>query len=88
MSPEFPAGMTCEEVLETAREQFAGVRGITKLTAVRGIRCPQAPAGCPDAPVVTLYADLTDGRQLYVSVARHEDGSLTAQPAEAVESAP
>jgi hypothetical protein len=76
---QFAAGITCDGVLTAAREQLAGTRGITKLTAVRGIHCLPAPAGCPDTPVVTLYADLSDGRQLYVSVARREDESLHAQ---------
>lgn len=85
---QFAAGITCEDVLTAAREQLAGTRDVTKLTAVRGIHCPPAPAGCPDAPVVTLYVDLTDGRQLYVTVARNRDGSLTAQPVQAVEAVP
>jgi len=85
---DFAAGMTCEEVYSAAREQLAGTTGVSKLTAVRGIRCPPAPAGCPDAPVVTVYVDLTDGRQLYVSVSRRQDGSLAAQPVEVVEPSP
>jgi hypothetical protein len=35
--------------------------------------------------VVTVYADLIDGRQLYVSVDLGEDGRLTARQAEVVE---
>jgi hypothetical protein len=85
---QFAAGITCEEVFAAAREQLAGTIGITKLTAVRGIHCPPAPAGCPDAPVVTLYVDVSDGRQLYVTVGRNRDGSVIAQPVEAVEPLP
>ena len=56
--------------------------------AVQGIYCPPL-AGCPFTPfVVTVYADLIDGRQLYVSVDLEEDGSLRARPVEVVQQAP
>ena len=42
-----------------------------------------ATSGCSSP-----YVDLTDGRQLYVTVARNRDGSLTAQPVQAVEAVP
>lgn len=85
---QFAKGITCDEVFAAAGDRLAGTTGIVKLTAVRGIHCPAAPAGCPDAPVVTLYVDLRDGRQLYVTMGRDPDGSLTAGPVQAVEAAP
>lgn len=82
-------GLSCERVLAAAREQLDDTSGITRLTAVQGIHCPPAPAGCPFTPfVVTVYAELVDGSSVYVSVHLEDDGSLRAQPRMAVERVP
>lgn len=86
---EWEPGMRCEAVIAVAQPRLAGTPGIARLTAVPGIHCPSAPASCPFTPfVVTVYADLVDGRRLYVMVGLEEDGSLSAQPAQAVEHGP
>jgi len=59
--------------------------GIERLTLSEGIVCPPAPASCPFTPsVVTVYADLRDGRAMAVMVDLQDDGSLRARPGEAV----
>jgi hypothetical protein len=85
---EFATGMTCDGVLAAAGAELAALPAIRTLTAVRGIHCPDDDVSCPNAPVVTVYADLADGRQVYVSVALGRDGTLTARPAEDVEGHP
>jgi hypothetical protein len=86
---DLPEWASCEEVLAVAGERLPDGVGITRLTAQRGIHCPyEGPVSCPDAPVVTVYADLIDGRHLYVSVRLDGDGSVRAEPARAVEPAP
>ncbi len=80
-------GQTCQRVLEAARGELPPTGQIVRLTAGQAIFCPPS-AGCPFTPfVVTLYADLIDGRQLYVSVDLEHDGSLRARPAEIVQPA-
>ena len=76
--------MTCAEVLSAARTQLAAVTGISTLTAVQGGPCRTDSLSCgpdipDDAPVSTVYADLSDGRQLAVRVFV-ADGSLRADP--------
>jgi hypothetical protein len=79
----FRATMSCEELLDAAREQLAEVDGITQLSAVEGVPCPRdAAVSCPDVPagtVWTVYADLADGRVLAVRIVS-ENGSLSADP--------
>jgi hypothetical protein len=78
-------GQTCDQILEAARGELPEAMQIEKLTAVQGIHCPSS-AECPYTPfVVTVYADLIDGRQVYVSVDLGEDGRLTARQAAVVE---
>jgi hypothetical protein len=75
-------------VLEAASSELPAAWEIESLQAVQGIYCPPF-AGCPFTPVVvTVYADLVDGRRLYVSVDLDRDGSLSARPAEVVEPDP
>ena len=82
-------GLTCEGVLAAARAQLAGTAGITKLTASEGLHCPSAPASCPFTPfVITVYADLVDGSQLFVTVGLEDDGRLRAQAPKPVEPEP
>lgn len=81
-------GQTCDGVLDAARSELPAAWEVARLTAVQGIHCPPF-AGCPFTPfVVTVYADLVDGRRLYVSVDLDENGSLRARPAEVVEPDP
>jgi hypothetical protein len=85
--------MTCAEVVALARAQLVQIRGITQLTAVRGLPCEADSMSCgPDVPaVVTVYADLEDGRRFAVPVVFDGgigDGLLRAGPPQAMERAP
>ena len=81
---DWQGGPTCEAVLEAARRALAGTSGVTKLTALEGIHCPEAPEWCPATFVVTVFADLFDGSQLVVIVRVQEDGRLLTSPLERV----
>jgi len=80
---DWQGGPTCEAVLEAARRALAGTSGVTKLTALEGIHCPEAPEWCPATFVVTVFADLFDGSQLVI-VRLQEDGRLLTSPLERV----
>ena len=85
---DWEPGQTCDRVLDAARRELPAAWEIESLQAVEGIYCPPF-AGCPFTPfVVTVHADLVDGRRLYVSVDLHTDGSLSARAAEVVEPEP
>ena len=84
---EWNPGLRCDEVLAVARDKLPGDTGIAQLEARQGMHCPEdEPISCPHTPaVVTVYADLLDGRRVFVSVGLEQDGSLSAQPARPVE---
>jgi hypothetical protein len=77
-------GPTCAAVLEVARRELSGTSGITKISALEGIHCSEAPEWCPATFVVTVFADLFDGGQLVVIVRLQEDGRLLTNPLERV----
>jgi hypothetical protein len=83
---EWEPGMTCDAVLAAAQAELADQPPITRLTAVQGMHCPDAPASCPfTSLVVAVYADTAGGDRLYVNVALLDDGTLLAQPPGRVE---
>jgi len=81
---DWQGGPTCEAVLEAARRELVGTAGVTKLAALEGIHCTEAPEWCPATFVVTVFADLFDGSQLIVIVRLQEDGRLLTNPLERV----
>ena len=81
---EWKDGPTCEAVLEAARRELAGTHGVTELTAVEGIHCPEAPEWCPATFVVTVFAELVDGSQWFVIVRQQDDGRLLTRAPERV----
>jgi hypothetical protein len=81
---DWQGGPTCGVVLDAARRELVGTAGVTKLAALEGIHCPEAPEWCPATFVVTVFADLFDGSQLVIIVRLQEDGRLLTNPLERV----
>ena len=77
--------LSCEEAIAAARSQYTTTPGITELVVQYGPMCPpNARCGPRSEDLATVFANLEDGSQLYVTVAIGPDGSVRSKPPQQV----
>jgi hypothetical protein len=82
-----PPTLSCEQVIDAARAEFASTLGITELVVDYG-DCPIGRRGCQlgAGKSAKVYAFLADGSRLSVSVRIDPDGSIRSNAPEPVPS--
>jgi hypothetical protein len=69
--------LSCDQVIAAARGQFATTPGITALVVEWGPLCPpNARCAAAGGDIATVFANLEDGSQLYVTVSLGPDGNV------------
>lgn len=69
--------MSCDQVIAAARAQYLTTPGVRDLVVQWGGICPpNARCMAPSGDIATVFANLEDGIQLYVTVSIGPDGSV------------
>ena len=84
-----PPALCCDRAIDAARAQFATTPGIAELTVEYGGICPpNARCLAKLGNLATVYADLEDGSQLYVTVSIGPGGSVRSDAPQPVPTFP